>query len=60
MLQIEDINEDIIAKRHEPLEMEERIKFRCPPTSARGLRARRTDSRAESSGANTPGKSQFS
>ncbi|KAF4517630.1 hypothetical protein B566_EDAN002861 [Ephemera danica] len=51
--EVEDISDEAVTARHDALEMEERRKFRCPP-STRGLRGRRTDSRAESSGANTP------
>lgn len=55
-LQVEDITDDAVLARHEAMELEERRKFRCPPSATRGLRGRRTDSRAESSGANTPGE----
>lgn len=58
--EVEDISDEAVGQRHEPLEAEERRKFRCVPRGHRGaaggaVRARRTDSRAESSGANTPG-----
>lgn len=53
---VEDMSEETISQRHERCELEERKKFMSYiklPYSGRG-RARRTDSRAESSGANTP------
>ncbi|KAK7870995.1 hypothetical protein R5R35_012190 [Gryllus longicercus] len=53
---VEDMCEDTIALRHDRCEIEERKKFMSYiklPYSGRG-RTRRTDSRAESSGANTP------
>lgn len=68
--EFEDISDEAVGQRHEPLEADERRKFRCVPRGHRGaaggaaggapgggaVRAmRRTDSRAESSGANTPG-----
>jgi len=60
-LQVEDISDEAMFLRHEPLEMDERRKFRCAPRNSirGGVRARRTDSRAESSGANTPGALSF-
>lgn len=66
--EVEDISDEAVGLRHEPLEADERRKFRCVPRGGhRGAAAaagaaggavramRRTDSRAESSGANTPG-----
>ncbi|XP_059473911.1 KAT8 regulatory NSL complex subunit 1 [Neocloeon triangulifer] len=51
--EVEDISDEAVGSRHEPLELEERRKFRCVPQRG-AVRGRRTDSRAESSGANTP------
>ncbi|XP_046995389.1 KAT8 regulatory NSL complex subunit 1 [Schistocerca americana] len=54
---VEDISDETIALRHDRCEMEEKKKFMSYiklPYSGRSRAARRTDSRAESSGANTP------
>ncbi|CAB3382564.1 Hypothetical predicted protein [Cloeon dipterum] len=51
--EVEDISDEAVTLRHEPLELEERRKFRCVPQRS-AARNKRTDSRAESSGANTP------
>ena len=57
--QIEDLNEDTISARHDRCEVEEKKKFMSYiklPHTGRARAHRRTDSRAESSGANTPGE----
>lgn len=58
MNQVEDVSEDAVTLRHEKCEHEERKKFlsyiKFPLTGGRSRANRRTDSRAESSGANTP------
>lgn len=55
---IEDISEEAIISRHERCEQDERKKFstylKLPSSFGGRTRHRRTDSRAESSGANTP------
>lgn len=54
---VEDISDETIALRHDRCEMEEKKKFMSYiklPYSGRSRATRRTDSRAESSGANTP------
>ncbi|KDR09917.1 hypothetical protein L798_00354, partial [Zootermopsis nevadensis] len=55
---VEDLNEDTITARHDRCEVEEKKKFMSYiklPHTGRTRAHRRTDSRAESSGANTPG-----
>ncbi|CAG2062489.1 unnamed protein product, partial [Timema podura] len=55
---VEDLNEDTIVARHERCEVDEKKKFMSYlkfPHSGRSRAHRRTDSMAESSGANTPG-----
>jgi KAT8 regulatory NSL complex subunit 1 len=52
------LNEDTIMARHDRCEVEERKKFMSYiklPHTGRARAHRRADSRAESSGANTPG-----
>ncbi|KAJ9601111.1 hypothetical protein L9F63_000746 [Diploptera punctata] len=54
---VEDLNDDIITARHDRCEVEEKKKFMSYikfPLTGRTRAHRRTDSRAESSGANTP------
>nr|CAD7455619.1 unnamed protein product [Timema tahoe] len=54
---VEDLNEDTIVARHERCEVDEKKKFMSYlkfPHSGRSRAHRRTDSMAESSGANTP------
>lgn len=55
---MEDVCEETVAMRHEKCEHDERKKFlsyiKFPLTAGRSRANRRTDSRAESSGANTP------
>jgi KAT8 regulatory NSL complex subunit 1 len=54
---VEDLNEETISARHDRCELEEKKKFMSYiklPHSGRTRAHRRTDSRAESSGANTP------
>ncbi|GLV31630.1 non-specific lethal 1 [Carabus blaptoides fortunei] len=55
---VEDISDDTIAVRHDKCEHDEKKKFlsyiKFPLTVGRSRANRRTDSRAESSGANTP------
>lgn len=55
---MEDVADDTVSVRHEKCEHEERKKFlsyiKFPLTAGRSRANRRTDSRAESSGANTP------
>ncbi|RZF38261.1 hypothetical protein LSTR_LSTR008984 [Laodelphax striatellus] len=53
----EDMSEETLIERHERCEIDEKKKFSTYlklPNSMRGRGHRRTDSRAESSGANTP------
>jgi KAT8 regulatory NSL complex subunit 1 len=58
-LQNEDLTEEILVNRHEKCEQEEKKKFstylKLPNSMARPRGQRRADSRAESSGGNTPG-----
>ncbi|XP_067012430.2 KAT8 regulatory NSL complex subunit 1 isoform X2 [Anabrus simplex] len=54
---MEDLSEETIGQRHDRCELEEKKKFMSYikfPHSGRGRAQRRADSRAESSGANTP------
>ncbi|PSN48058.1 hypothetical protein C0J52_03439 [Blattella germanica] len=54
---VEDLNDDTISARHDRCEIEEKKKFMSYiklPHTGRTRAHRRTDSRAESSGANTP------
>lgn len=54
---VEDLNEETISARHDRCEVEEKKKFMSYiklPHTGRTRAHRRTDSRAESSGANTP------
>lgn len=54
----EDVSDEAVVERHARCEDAERRKFMSYiklPLVARGRANRRTDSRAESSGANTPG-----
>lgn len=56
---IEDLSDETLGLRHDRCEAEEKKKFMSYiklPYSGRSRSHRRTDSRAESSGANTPGK----
>jgi hypothetical protein len=56
---VEDISDETLMRRHEKYELEERKKFRSyvlPGYNISRRAHKRTDSRAESSGANTPGK----
>lgn len=59
---MEDMSEETIISRHDRCEQEEKKKFssylKLPNSMVRSRGHRRTDSRAESSGANTPGKSE--
>ncbi|XP_056642788.1 KAT8 regulatory NSL complex subunit 1 [Diorhabda sublineata] len=55
---VEDLTEDSVIARHDRSEYEEKRRFlsylKLPPGSGRARHHRRTDSRAESSGGNTP------
>uniref|UniRef100_A0A8D8LSE5 KAT8 regulatory NSL complex subunit 1 n=1 Tax=Cacopsylla melanoneura TaxID=428564 RepID=A0A8D8LSE5_9HEMI len=56
-LELEDISDETLMRRHEKYELQERKKFRSyvlPGFTTSRRAHKRTDSRAESSGANTP------
>lgn len=57
---MEDLTEEMLVSRHDRCEVEEKKKFlsylKLPNSMARPRGYRRADSRAESSGGNTPGK----
>jgi len=57
-VQVEDVSDETIIQRHERCEIDEKKRFLAyvkNPHTGRARMHRRTDSRAGSSGANTPG-----